>query len=1257
MNTTDNYIEPGFLVLQSNKPENLRYLLTMHLKNNPLSPFEDEIIIVHSNGMAQWLQYAFAENDKMGIASSLKMILPSSFIWQIYRAVLGNQGALKIGEKSHFDKSILVWKLYYLFGSKQFKNLNLKFLNDYLNIENFDDTNNNTNNKNKLNYSRYYLAKTLADIYDQYQVYRGDWLLHWKKYNDYFLGSKEQNLLKDEDKWQCDLWHYLTQNINNKNTDSSQWSRADLHPLFLEKINKLTAKNLITNKIKLPKRVSVFGISSLSMQNIDVLYALSKFSQVIICINNPCQYYWADLTNKHYISNYYRRNWKELREKYWNDYNNGKDEDKASFLERNIVSEELDNMLDNSLLTAWGMQGRDTIDYINKVDDLTTYEKIIKDNKVDNIEVFEEPGNDNLLHSIQSHIFNLVLNSDSNFVKQKIAANDKSVSFNIVYSRRREIEILQDNILSELDSNKNLHPREILILAPDIELYSPHIKAVFGTYNKTDKRYIPFSIADQKRKSFSPIMKAVEILLNLDNINITSNEIFTLLDAPALRAKFNINTEDLPQLKRVVNQAQIRWGLSEGHRKKLNKQFQNNNETNRENNTWNSGISRMISGFIFGDISERIGDNNFEYWKNIIPLNSNDISGSKVNNIANLILLCQQLEKWFDELNKPTNISQWRIRLQTLLDDFFDTDSNVNHNNYIDESNNIYAEEILLLKRFYDCLDNWENDNNLAKQALNLIDENLFTTNDSNIENIPLSIVRDYVLSQLDESGLRQPFLGGHLTFATLMPMRSIPYKYIYLIGMNDNEYPRKKPIMDFDLMARYPRFGDRSRREDDRYLFLEAILSAREKLTISYIGFNVRDNNPLEPSVLVSQLQNNILSRFVLDAENNNKNLIENITQIFPLQIFSEKYFNTNSDLLTYAKEWQRNISKNNNENNANINTNKQNFEYLLNKIDTIKLSDLIDFIKSPIEFYFSHYLKIKFPKDEFLNNNLSDIENFDTNHLENYINRNEIINLLTSKQFANNNNNNNISIEKLSEKFLSDGRLPWEKAAELKIEFLNKQLTKLQEEHNKNSLDSTDPKNQELKINIHNKQYKLNGDINNLYIDNQSGKLYRYYISASNLYNDKKLRTYKLLEDFIYHIFANANGLNLTTKILTLNGNKANSEVKNIVLPPNLFYKDECKNLITKYCEFYLQENQPFPIIPEAYFEFLNNQKNDDYKDQYERKKQWNKIAEKTAAIRWTFPNYDEITNNKISDIENNLYQPIFDKLNTLNTNNSKQ
>ena len=60
------------------------------------------------------------------------------------------------------------------------------------------------------------------------------------------------------------------------------------------------------------------------------------------------------------------------------------------------------------------------------------------------------------------------------------------------------------------------------------------------------------------------------------------------------------------------------------------------------------------------------------------------------------------------------------------------------------------------------------------------------------------------------------------------MPMRSIPFKMVCLLGMNDGVYPRAVPPLGFDLMAEAPRRGDRSRREDDRYLFLEALLAAR---------------------------------------------------------------------------------------------------------------------------------------------------------------------------------------------------------------------------------------------------------------------------------------------------------------------------------------------------------------------------------------------------------------------------------------------
>jgi len=96
----------------------------------------------------------------------------------------------------------------------------------------------------------------------------------------------------------------------------------------------------------------------------------------------------------------------------------------------------------------------------------------------------------------------------------------------------------------------------------------------------------------------------------------------------------------------------------------------------------------------------------------------------------------------------------------------------------------------------------------------------------------------------LGEEGFGFGFLTGGLTFCALLPMRSIPFKVIGLIGMNDDAYPRQTQLLSFDLIARNPRPGDRSRRKDDRYLFLEAILSAREKLYISYIGQSIQDNS-----------------------------------------------------------------------------------------------------------------------------------------------------------------------------------------------------------------------------------------------------------------------------------------------------------------------------------------------------------------------------------------------------------------------------
>jgi exodeoxyribonuclease V gamma subunit len=168
-------------------------------------------------------------------------------------------------------------------------------------------------------------------------------------------------------------------------------------------------------------------------------------------------------------------------------------------------------------------------------------------------------------------------------------------------------------------------------------------------------------------------------------------------------------------------------------------------------------------------------------------------------------------------------------------------------------------------------------------------------------EAVPLAVARSAWLEALKAPRLEQRFRAGGVTFCTLMPMRAIPFKAVCLLGMNDGDYPRRSPRADFDLMGLpgMTRPGDRSRRDDDRQLMLEALLSARQVLYVSWSGRSVRDNSEQPPSVLVSQLRDEIDLLW-------GKDTAKGLTTVHPLQPFSRAYFEAGSGLLTYAKEWR---------------------------------------------------------------------------------------------------------------------------------------------------------------------------------------------------------------------------------------------------------------------------------------------------------------------------------------------------------------
>ncbi len=160
-------------------------------------------------------------------------------------------------------------------------------------------------------------------------------------------------------------------------------------------------------------------------------------------------------------------------------------------------------------------------------------------------------------------------------------------------------------------------------------------------------------------------------------------------------------------------------------------------------------------------------------------------------------------------------------------------------------------------------------------------------------DTVELQVIISWLEDRVAERKSANGFLRGQLTFCSMLPMRSIPFKVIALLGMNEGEFPKIDRNPTFDLLTHNFRKGDRSRRADDRYQFLEILLSARQQLIITYIGQSISHNETIPPSVVVSELLEVLQESYQLS----------DLIILEPLQPFSQRYFDSTSDLFSFSE------------------------------------------------------------------------------------------------------------------------------------------------------------------------------------------------------------------------------------------------------------------------------------------------------------------------------------------------------------------
>jgi exodeoxyribonuclease V gamma subunit len=819
----------NFRLFTSNRLELLADQLA-ELVRQPLdSPMAPEIIIVQSKGMERWLALELAR--RLGICANFQFPFPNAFVSDIIRKVIS-----EVPEPSPFDPKFLTWKIIellpQLFDTPEFASLQKYLGNERLSLKQVQ------------------LAERIADRLDQYLLYRPDWIFRWEQ--------------GEENHWQAMLWRALAA------ANSSQ-HRAALARRFMEML-----ADSAMPRPDFPRRIALFGISALPPFHVQILAAISRFTEVNLFLLNPCREFWLDILSDREIERQAGKH--GARDLLPED---------ALHLERG-----------NSLLASMGALGRDFL-------------TMIYDLEPQDFSEFEDPGQTSLLTQLQSDIFHLVDRSEG-MAPLPIAADDRSIQVHSCHSPMREVEVLQDQLLHLFQQNTELQPKDVLVMTPDIEIYAPYIQAVFDL-PLDDRRRIPFSISDRQARREHRELGILLSLLELPQSRLSAVQVLTLLESPAVRRKFNLTDSEIQLIRQWIIATRIRWGIDADQRRSWGL-------PGVRDNTWRAGLDRLLLGYAMaGGNQQMFGD--------ILPYDL--IEGDDAVVLGKFLEIVEQLFHDVAALRQPKTLADWAEFLSGLS------------HRYFEPSPDTESDWLRLQQQISD----WA-----TIQAATG-----FT------EKIDCEIIRHYLIQALEKEYSGTGFLSGGITFCSLLPMRSIPFAVICLLGMNDNAYPRPEKHLGFDLLAKQPRPGDRSRRKDDRYLFLEVLLSARKMLYISYVGQSIQDNSILPPSVLVSELLDYIDAGFQVQGQKASDHLVTR----HRLQAFSPEYFQANPKLFSYASDYFQTAQR-------LLQPRQSPAPFIAagltapgEKWKEIQLEDLIRFFNQPTRFLLNQRLNI-FLKDE---------------------------------------------------------------------------------------------------------------------------------------------------------------------------------------------------------------------------------------------------------------------------------------------------
>ncbi|MEO7072840.1 MAG: exodeoxyribonuclease V subunit gamma [Rhodanobacter sp.] len=789
----------------------LRQLLDALPPAHVLAP---QTLIAAHPGMQQWLHGALAREYGMGgIAANLDVLLPSAWIDRLAQHELG-QRAVAL---PRYQRQVLRWTIHALLsGDVRALGITDPRIGAYLDVQAAASAD--------VARRRFQLADRLAGLFSQYLVYRPDWLRAWERGNyqvashggDAVAATTERQLLGP-------LWRQLRKQLGAHRGDVVE-----------ELIAKLRGDDAQPTG---GEALHVFGVSHLAPSELALLRAYAQRHLVALYVPDPCREYWGGLA----------RELPALRAQ------------RVQEVARIEQAAGSDYWVDQGhpLLASWGRMGQHFVMALadgegDVLEDVRHWQDTQGDAARDRLGRMQES-----IRQLQPRLMHAPLDAPQ---AQAAELADASLRVHACHTPLRELEVLRDQLLDALASDKTIKPSDIVVMAPDIQAYVPLVPSVFGVAGDARER-LPYHLADVAVARSHGLFAAFARLLQVPTTRVSAPQVMDLLAVPEVARRLHLDGAAVDGLAQWLGRSRVAWALDADFRASFG-------VPPIAAHTFGWAMDRLLAGYLMADAGtdDRQPGVTLADGSELAPLTG--IDGPGATALGALDELLRQIQALCELAGKTLRASVWAQTLERHVEALF----------RIDPTDRAARDAQTQLLRFIRTL----------------------ATEPASAEEDPLlefAVVRDLLLARLSAVPEHQRFLLGGITFCGMVPQRAIPFKVVAVLGLDDGQFPRSGSDSGLDLMARFRRLGDRDVRTDDRYLFLETVMSARVRLHLSYVGQGVRDGKPRNPAAPLAELLSALDGASELSADDHAAPrpwLVHH-----PLQAFDARYFDASDPRL----------------------------------------------------------------------------------------------------------------------------------------------------------------------------------------------------------------------------------------------------------------------------------------------------------------------------------------------------------------------